>query len=327
MDTDLPNLRDAIALHVRAMLAKRCTPRSVATLLEETDRHLEDWMERDLASLRRHEVALRHERITAERGPYVANRVMQQFRAVWNTAARRFEELPQVAPTVAVTMNRTERRREPIPWDELPAWRAAVARLRNPVRRDLQSFLLLTGLRSLDARTVRWSDVAFEHVATEVGESVRATLHRPSPKGGARRAFTVPVADAVAALLQRRRAQNAELFDGGDGGWVFPTRDRVGRVTHVQEPKQQRTVRRADGSSAKVRHLPSPHRLRDTFATAAHEVGVSPLDLKVLLNHALPAADDVTAGYIRPSEGHLRESVERIARFLEERLGGVGTRR
>ena len=70
---------------------------------------------------------------------------------------------------------------------------------------------------------------------------------------------------------------------------------------------------------SKVRHLPSPHRLRDTFATAAHELGVHPFDLKTLLNHALPAADDVTQGYIRPSLEHLRRSVERVVAFLVER--------
>ena len=71
----------------------------------------------------------------------------------------------------------------------------------------------------------------------------------------------------------------------------------------------------------KVEHLPSPHRLRDTFATAGHEARVHPLDLKVLMNHTLPAGDDVTEGYIRPSVGHLRGCVEQVAAFLLERMG------
>lgn len=299
-----PTLAEAIELHLRAMRAKGCVSRSRDAFRDECARHLADWLERPLDSLRRHEVASRHERLSDTSGPWLANRVMQQLRAVWNTAARRFEELPATNPVVAVTFNRVRRRREPIPWRELPAWRAKVERLRNPVRRDLQLFLLFTGLRSLDARTVRW-----EHVDLNA-----ATLHRPRPKGGEDRAFTVPVARFVLDLLRRRRAGNAAL-PFLDDGWVFPTRDRAGRVTHVREAKQQRTV-----AGRKVRHLPSPHRLRDTFATAAHEAGVHPLDLKVLLNHALPAPDDVTQGYIRPSVEHLRGSAEAIARFLLERL-------
>jgi integrase len=315
-EDDGPTLRKAIALHVRAMRAKACSTRSIATLEEETARHLGDWLKRPLVSLRRHEVATRHEALTDQSGPYVANRVMQQLRAVYNTAARRFESLPATNPVLAVTFNRLRRRREPIPWGELPAWRAAVAALSNPVRRDLQLFLLFTGLRSLDARTVRW-----EHVDLEAG-----TLHRPCPKGGLDRAFTVPVSAPVRELLAGRRVASAELADceggegrdgraGGDGGWVFPARDRAGRVTHVVEPKEQRQV-----AGRKRRHLPSPHRLRDTFASAAHEARVHPLDLKVLMNHALPAADDVTEGYIRPSLEHLRGAVEAIGAFLLARM-------
>jgi len=299
-------LADAIELHLRAMRARRCAQRSMATLVEETGRHLGDWLARPLASRSRHEVATRHERITAERGPWVANRVLQQFRAVYNTAARRFEDLPATNPAIAVTFNRVRRRREPIPWSELPAWRRRVQALGNPVRRDLQLVLVFTGLRSLDARTIRWS-----HVDLAAG-----TLFRPRPKGGEERAFTVPVANVVLEILRRRRAGNARFADEGDGGWVFPTRDRAGRVTHVQEAKEQRYAR-----GRKVRWLPSPHRLRDTFATAAHEARVHPLDLKVLLNHALPGSGDVTEGYIRPSVEHLRGCAERVAGFLEARMG------
>ncbi len=303
---DEPTLERAIGLHLRAMRAKACTPRSLETLSEETRRHLADWFERPLASLTRHEVALRHEQLTDRCGPYVANRVMQQLRAVYNTAVRRFESVPPINPVIAVTFNRLRRRRQPIPWAELPAWHSRVCALRNPVRRDLQLFLLFTGLRSLDARTVR-----FEHV-----DLAAATLHRPRPKGGEERAFTVPIAERVARLVRAREHENRERF-GDDGGWLFPARRRDGSITHVVEAKQQRTV-----AGRKRPWLPSPHRLRDTFATAAHEARVHPLDLKVLLNHALPAADDVTAGYIRPSVEHLRESAERVAAFLETRLGG-----
>lgn len=306
-----PTLAVATQMHVTAMEAKRCAPRSIETLREEVARHLADWCERPLASISRNECALRHEQLTRESGPYLANRVMQQFRAIYNTAARRFEELPAVGPAIAVTFNRLRRRREPIPWAELPAWRAKIDALRNPVRRDLQLFLLYTGLRSLDARTVRIEHIDFD----------AATLHRPKPKGGEDRAFTIPVAGVVLELMHRRRVTNRELFGAGELPWLFPARNRAGRTTHVVEPKEQRLA-----AGKKVRWLPSPHRLRDTFASAAHESGVHPLDLKVLMNHALPAADDVTQGYIRPSLEHLRGAVEAVAEFLTARMGGDGLR-
>lgn len=300
-----PTLAEAIEMHLRAMRAKRCSRRSMDTLREECARHLADWLERPLLEVTRNECAVRHEELTDRRGPYLANRVLHHVRAVYNTAARRFAELPPTNPVIAVTFNRVRRRREPIPWRALADWAHTVRRLRNPVRRDLQRFLLFTGLRSLDARSVRWSEVDLE----------AATLHRPCPKGGEERAFTVPLARSVRELLLGRKAGNVELF-GPDCPWAFPTTTRAGHLTHVQEAKEQRLI---DGRKRSL--LPSPHRLRDTFASAAHEARIHPLDLKVLMNHALPAADDMTQGYIRPSVEHLRGCVEAIEAFLRGKMG------
>jgi integrase len=298
-------LADAVEWHAAAMRARRCAERSVQSIREEMRRHLADWLQRPLSGIRPAECASRHERVTEKSGPHAANRALQHFRACWNTAARRLDDLP-ACPVRGVTFNRVRRRREPIAWDALPAWRARVEAIGNPIRRDLQLFMLLTGLRSADARTVRW-----EHVDFAAG-----TVHRPKPKGGEERAFTVPLSAAALEVLRRRQAENHVLFPR-DEGWAFPSRDLQGRVTHVQQAKEQRYV---DGR--KVGHLPSPHRLRDTFATAGHEARVHPMDLKVLMNHALPASGDVTEGYIRPSVEHLRAAAEAIAEFLVDRMSG-----
>ena len=86
--------------------------------------------------------------------------------------------------------------------------------------------------------------------------------------------------------------------------------------------KQQQYVREPGERKLKRRTcLPSPHRLRDTFATAGHEARLHPMDLKVLMNHSLPTGN-VTEGYIRPSVEHLRDAAERVAEFLLERMGG-----
>jgi hypothetical protein len=119
-------LAEAIELHLRAMRAKRCRPRSLETLREETARHLGDWLERPLAELTRDQVATRHGDLSEGSGPSVANRVMQQQCAVYNTAARRHEDLPPINLVIAVTFNRVFRRREPNLWSELPAWRTHV---------------------------------------------------------------------------------------------------------------------------------------------------------------------------------------------------------
>ncbi len=303
-------LADAVEEHVARMRTKGCADGSVAMLRAELDRCLGDWMRRPLVEVTRRDCVDRHRKLTTGHGPVSANRAMAMLRAVYNSAGRLYEAMPP-HPVVGVQFNPVPRRRSPIPWGDLPAWWAKVQALENPIRRDLQLALLFTGLRSTDARTIRWADIDFD----------AGTIHRPNPKGGAKAAFTVPLCAFVLAMLARRRLDNLRYFSS-DQGWVFPTRDRAGGVTYIREPKEQPHARGPDGKPLvvygtlrKVGVLPSPHRLRDTFATACREAGVGMFETKALMNHRLPS-HDVTEGYQRPSAEHLRGCAEKVAAFL-----------
>jgi hypothetical protein len=65
----------------------------------------------------------------------------------------------------------------------------------------------------------------------------------------------------------------------------------------------------------------SAHDLRRTYATVAESSGISPLELKALLNHSL--GDDVTSGYVQMTVERLREPAQRVADSLKE-LCGLG---
>ena len=289
------------------MKAKRCAERSIATIREESERHLADWLKRPLGSITRNECA--PEAPEAHR----ARRAHTPRTGRYSTSAR---STNTAAPASGGAASEPDDCHHVQPHEaaagaclngqRCPSGDGASTPSPTPIRHDLQLFLLFTGLRSTDARTVRWEHVDFE----------KGTLHRPKPKGGEDRAFTVPVAEAVLDLLRRRRDENPLIY-ADDKGWVFPSTDMKGQVTHVRQARETGY----DECGRKVRVLPSPHRLRDTFASAAHEARVHPLDLKVLMNHSLPAGDDVTEGYIRPSIEHLRGCVEQIATFLREKMG------
>lgn len=259
---------------------------------------LSDWNRRPLAEISRQDVLARHKKLTEEKGPVSANNVLRWFRAVYNAAMIVHENLP---PNPAIVLgdrwNKEVRKRAPVTWERLGDWSLWVdgeLRVRNPVRADLFHFILFTGLRSTDAATVRWDDIKLD----------KRTLHRPIPKGGEDKAFDIPLSDFLIELLQRRKQENPIPY-GKKCPWVFPTLDRHGRVSHVSELKES--------------GQPSPHRLRDTFATAAHEAGVLLFDTKILMNHALPVGD-VTEGYMRPTMEHLAKQQERISRFLLDKL-------
>jgi integrase len=300
-------LAQALREHLDDMRKQRCSERSIDTMETEVERLFPDWLQRPLVAISGPECRARHTKVTEGNGPYLANRALRHFRAVWNTADR-LHELPERCPVRAVVFNPEQACKDRVQWQDLPWWWGTVADVDNPVRRDLQRFLLLTGLRSEDACAVRWEDVDFE----------AGTLHRPRPKGGESRAFTVPLARWVLDMLEARQEENRAIFPLGDEGWCWPTRttkDERVQVTRVWSPRVTHYV---DGKKRDL--LPPPHDLRRTFISAATEAGVDSLAIKVLVNHRMPSGD-VTTGYVSLSAEHLRSAAERVVAFLLTRAG------
>ncbi|HVR74776.1 MAG TPA: integrase family protein, partial [Planctomycetota bacterium] len=263
-------LREAVEEHAARLRARGASPRTIAEFPPEVERLLPAWWSRPIAGITRLECRDRHREISERNGPVTANRVMRGFRAAYNAALKTRDGLPPVSPTAGVEWNKERRVQRPIPWADLPAWAAKVGKL-GPVRRDFLLTALLTGLRSTDCATIRRGDVDLE----------KGALHRPNPKGGEERAFTVPIATRVVEILRARFEENQKLFPRTD--LAFPCRNMKGRVVPVV--------------ARNVRTLPSPHRCRDTFISAACEAGVGFLEIQTLANHR-PPSGSVTAGYV-----------------------------
>jgi integrase len=362
-----PTVAEACDLYLSDMRTRGKRPASIETMRREISdakqSYVMAWLHRPLTSITAKECRARHEQITLDNGPHVANRVMREFRALWNWIAkeamagtidgmREGTAIP-ANPTIAVRWNvpggsvggsvvkMRKRKQSPIAWSDLSAWHDAVLGL-DGVRRDYHLLVLLTGLRRTDAATLRWehvntTDKPIDSRVWHVGEQVwdRVTLAprsivRPNPKGGADRAFTVPVSDAIVEILERRRTAN-RMLDAEDGGWVFPSTAKksdegrrrpclacpdlgmpahaAGAIVHISEPKEENKV------------IVSPHRLRDTYVTACNEISDPPLGklvIKMLVNHALPS-DDVTDGYAGALE-QLRPAQHRVSEFLQAKM-------
>lgn len=290
-------LRDAFDRHIHSLKARRKQPRSISDAEYDAKHYWGRYLDRELHTFTRVELADIHTAMSVKEtghGPAAANRACRLFRAAWRTMTRLHETLP-ASPTAGIIWNGDSEERKPIAWDVFPEFWATIEReVKNPVRADLVRTLCLTGLRSLDGRSIVWSDIA----GLDTDEP---TLHRPNPKGGPKAAFTIPLSRAVADILRRRRAENAEAYPGSE--FVFPTVGRDGKLTHVHNCEED--ALRGFGYT--------PHIARHTFASACSEAGVAVLATKALLNHR---SKDITEHYQKLSLPFLRGEAERVAAFL-----------
>ncbi len=299
-------LREGLELHVADMRKRNCSARSIDTIEYEIPKYLDKWIDRPLTELTGLDLHELHSAMS--KTPFLANRVIAEVSAIWNTVDR-IHELEGRNPASRVRRNKLPPKRERIDDKDFAAWWAKAQTL-TPVRRDLQTFLLFTGLRSADARSVRWADVDLKARA----------LHRPAPKGGEAKAFTLPLCQTIVKLLKRRQKENAEAFKlyGGDHGLVFPSLSRNApyRVIPVAEPKERRWD---ENREHREQFLPGPHVLRRTYISVGREIGIPEIDMHALANHSFAAAK-VQDQYVRQAFDHLADCQARIEAALWKRI-------
>jgi integrase len=124
----------------------------------------------------------------------------------------------------------------------------------------------------------------------------------PNPKGGAKRAFDLPLSRPLLDLLRHRIRENRKITRANT--WVFPSpSSKTGRVAEVKEPLLGGLI---------------GHALRHAYSSLALEAGVPVAELKFLLNHKVA---DVTFGYLNPRIAHLRECQEKASARILEAVG------
>jgi hypothetical protein len=108
-----------------------------------------DWLDQALWVLGNNPslVTARHEKITQEHGPYIANGCMRSLRAIYNHARKAVRSLPAENPVTAVDWNSEKRRNTALGLNELSPWVGQLRALDNPIRREFHWFLLLSGSR------------------------------------------------------------------------------------------------------------------------------------------------------------------------------------
>jgi integrase len=232
--------------------------------------------------------------VSPRAGHALANKTMRVFRAIYNHAEARNDDLP-TNPVRRLKRNfyKVPRRDRVIKFEQFPAFFAALDDLDNTIAADYIKFLLFTGLRRREAAALKWSEIDFGN----------KTFTIPGAKTKNGKSLTLPMSDLVHALLVKRRA----VGKSGDD-FVFFANSKSG---HIEEPKFA-----FDQVEAATGIKSSPHDLRRAYATTADSCELSTLAIRALMNHAPPS--DVTSGYIILSAERLRRPAELVAAKIRE---------
>ncbi|MGX9943175.1 integrase arm-type DNA-binding domain-containing protein [Bradyrhizobium denitrificans] len=271
---------------------------------DHVERLLKEWLDKPLVELADDpaQVATKHDEITKESGPYIANSSMRTLRAIYNHARKTNRSLPVDNPVSAIDWNQEQRRNTAMGPGDVPNWFMQVAVMHNPIRREFHLMSLLSG-----CRPTALMEVQPEHIDLR-----RRVLHIPKPKGGAKRAFDIPLSRQMILSLIRAMRFGRFLQPLEARSWIFPAASAVG---HLVEQKEDREVLSKWGND-----------LRQSYRTLATTAGVSEFDARLLMNHAIPG---VNAGYItrhKLLEDHLRSQQQEISNAMFAAVGDILTK-
>ena len=288
-------LRQAWARYRVAHLQRK--ERSEATIrgyADHIERVLADWLDTRLKVLGDNPrmVAERHDRITVASGPYAANGAMRTLRAIYNHARRLARDLPADNPTSGVDWNIQRRRDTAMGVEDLPRWFREAGRLRHPIRREFHLFTLLSGSRPGALMQARVEDLDLQ----------RRVLHIPRPKGGAKRAFDIPLSRPMIRCLIRAMRVGRILHPEAAETWIFAADSALGHMIEHKDPRS--------------RLFKWGNDLRQSYRTLGQAAGLSEIDMHLLMNHSVPG---VNAGYITRAKllgDHLRAAQEGLSAFI-----------
>lgn len=299
ISTAVPTLREAWTRFRVSHLERK--GRSKATLRlyrDHMERLFADWLDWPLSTIGDQPLLLtdRHDKISRDNGPAIANGAMRTFRAVYNHARKTCRALPPENPALAVDWNPEKRKDTAMGVVDLPAWFEQLARIPNPIRREYHFLMLLSGCRPEALKNVRVADLNLRE----------RLMHIRSPKGGTEKAFDIPLSRAMLECIFRLRRIGPVIYPQSGRDWLFPSDSPSG---HMEEHKEKRTTLSHWGND-----------LRQTYRTLGQAAEISEVDMHLLMNHALLG---VNSGYITRSKlmrDHLRSAQEKLSTFV---LGGI----
>jgi hypothetical protein len=132
-------LRQAWQRYLEAhLIRKGRSEKTISGYRDHVERLFSEWLDKSLLDLANDpaRVAEKHDQITKENGPYMANGSMRTLRAIYNHARKTSRSLPRDNPAGAVDWNQEERRNTGMGTGDLKEWFLELASLDNRIRRE-----------------------------------------------------------------------------------------------------------------------------------------------------------------------------------------------
>ncbi len=272
---------------------------TLVNYVDHIENHFAGWHNKVLTDIDTMMVIEKFHKVTVQNGTYAANNAFRYLSALFNYAGA--DDMSLANPVEALRKkrlwNKKTRRHSFIKDSDLQYWYQAVCALENDSFRDAFLLLLFTGLRKMEAFSLRWADIDF----------AERSLTILNTKNG--KPLALPMTDFVYDLLQARKAgarSDIWVFDSKTGG------GDTGKGCIIDGKKSVKIVcaevARLKGDGQDYQFM--LHDLRRTFMTMAERIGVSTYRIKLLVNHSTD--NDVTAGYIQIELHQLMQASQQI---------------
>lgn len=227
------------------------------------DRHLAQWSTRPISSITHSEVDALHGRLGKDSGEYMANRVLQLLRAMYNKGIS-WKLFDKDNPAAGITLfNEKPRDRFLSSEEAARLWKVLSAEKPGDVK-DFIMLAMLTGARKNNVLSMRWEEI----------DEARKLWTIPETKNGER--LDVAITDAELAILRARRAMQKKK--GYAGPWVFPSKSATG---HLMDPKRQWIRIRDEAGLGDV----TIHDLRRSLAASMANSNINLALVKAVMGH------------------------------------------
>src|ERR1700722_19144680 len=145
------------------LVRKNRGEKTIAGYRDHVERIFAEWLDITLRELGADpvRVAKKHDDVTKENGPYIANGAMRTLRAIYNHARKTSKKLPSDNPADAVDWNDEKRRYTGMGPGDLKGWFSELAALGNPLRREFHLFTLLSGSRPAALQGIKPNHIDF----------------------------------------------------------------------------------------------------------------------------------------------------------------------